>query len=173
MKTIKEAQAKNDTENKVDAFLSNLGVTYSVFPAGTGLKRGNWECDGWRVVFGKADISQSFDYYTGTGHRVISTFDKSRVMYDYKNASARNRQYHLDSLAKPFAPFAASVLYALINDAQASDQSFNSWCADYGYDSDSMKAFKLYQACCETGEKLNSIFSRQQISELAELLADY
>lgn len=180
MKTIKEAQVKNDTENKVDAVLSNLGVTYSVFPAGAGLKRDGWECDGWRVVLGKADTIESFDYYTGTGHRVIfkpTQYEIERKALascvNKRSIMAENIRANMADCVKPFAPFAAGVLHSLIMDGTASEQSFNGWCADLGYDSDSMKAFKTYQACCETGEKLKSIFSRKQISELAELLADY
>ena len=180
MKTIKEAQIKNDTENKVDDYLSNLGVTYSVFPAGAGLKRDGWECDGWRVVLGKADNIESFDYFTGTGHRVIFKLEQYEIerkalasCVNKRSIMAENIRANMADCVKPFAPFAAGVLSALINDGQASYQSFNEWCAEYGYDSDSMKAFRTYQACCETGEKIRRIFTRQQISELAELLADY
>lgn len=180
MKAIKEAQVKNDTENKVDAVLSNLGVTYSVFPAGTGLKRDGWECDGWRVVLGKADTSESFDYYTGTGHRVIFKPEQYEIerkalasCVNKRSIMAENIRANMADCVKPFAPFAAGVLHSLINDRQAICLSFNQWCSEYGYDNDSLSAFRTYQACCETGEKLLRIFSRKQIRELAELLADY
>ena len=180
MKTLKEAQIKNDTENKVDDFLSSLGVTYSVFPAGTGLKRDNWECDGWRVVFAKGDKNESFDYFTGIGHRVIFKPDQYNIdrqalsdCVNKRSIMAENIRKNMADCVKPFAPFAASVLFSLINDGQALCLSFNQWCVEYGYDPDSMKAFRTYQSCCEIGEKLERVFTRRQITELAEILADY
>ena len=48
-----------------------------------------------------------------------------------------------------------------------------------GYDSAGValltpeKALNIYKACCENGKKLRTIFTRQQIETLQELLQDY
>jgi hypothetical protein len=42
---------------------------------------------------------------------------------------------------------ASSILSALLSDSDGADYSFQEWCADYGYDSDSRKAEATYHAC--------------------------
>ena len=44
-------------------------------------------------------------------------------------------------------PSAADVLYCLASDAQAGDLSFEDFCSDFGYDSDSRKAEQTWKAC--------------------------
>lgn len=52
-------------------------------------------------------------------------------------------------------PTAADVLSCLILDASAADyDSFEQWAEDFGYDTDSRKAERVYRACCETAKRL-------------------
>lgn len=44
-------------------------------------------------------------------------------------------------------PTAQDVLYCLLTDSYASDETFESWASDYGYNPDSRKAERVYQAC--------------------------
>ena len=49
---------------------------------------------------------------------------------------------------------------------------FESWCGEFGYDSDSRKAESIYRQCIETNGKLKRIgLSREQITKFAELHA--
>jgi hypothetical protein len=50
-------------------------------------------------------------------------------------------------------PTAADVLSCLVADADALDYSFEEWCGDFGYDTDSRTAEKTYKACCKSGMK--------------------
>ena len=68
---------------------------------------------------------------------------------------------------------AADVLHSLVMDAQATGYTFEDWCADFGYDSDSRKAYKVYEACLESGVKLRRIFTSTQIARLFEILQEY
>jgi hypothetical protein len=54
----------------------------------------------------------------------------------------------------------ASVLDALRSDAQsyAYARDFADWCADFGYDTDSRKAEKIYRACGNIGHRLERVF---------------
>lgn len=54
-------------------------------------------------------------------------------------------------------PTAADVLYCLISDTTSVDnaRSFEDWCAEFGYDTDSRKAEKIYKQCLAIGEKLH------------------
>ncbi len=51
-------------------------------------------------------------------------------------------------------PTAADVLDCLASDASGAEQSFEDWCSDYGYDTDSRKAEKTYKACVSIRERL-------------------
>lgn len=55
-------------------------------------------------------------------------------------------------------PVCADVLDCLINDAQSVDMgdTFETWCAEYGYDTDSRKAEKTYRACQLIAGKLSA-----------------
>src|SRR5260221_530649 len=69
---------------------------------------------------------------------------------------------------KPVAPVAADVLYSLLSDATADQQSFNDWCADLGCNADSIKALNTYSACCEISKNLRRIFTAAQIVVMRE-----
>lgn len=43
-------------------------------------------------------------------------------------------------------PTVADVLDSLASDASSAGQSFTDWCGDYGYDEDSRKAYRTWQA---------------------------
>lgn len=47
--------------------------------------------------------------------------------------------------------------------------TFNEFCEEFGYDNDSMKAFKIYQAVCEEWEGISRIFTEKQLEELREI----
>lgn len=172
MKTLKQAQQKNEQEKAVDTYLENIGVKFSVIGQGVGLKRDGWECDRWSVLFKKSEVQETFEYFTGIGHRVIN----DRHYYEIKNDKrlpSNNKRHQMEKVSFPFPPFAAAVLYCLVLDSSANDQSFDNWCEEYGYSNDSMKAFKTYQQCCETAEKMRKIFTREQAQYISELLQDY
>lgn len=74
---------------------------------------------------------------------------------------------------KRLAPTAASVLYGLLSDASAMDESFSDWADNFGYDSDSIKTFNIYNACCAIGKQLKNVFTGEHLETLRELLQDY
>jgi hypothetical protein len=174
MKTAKEAAVKSETELAVADYLTSIGVAYSVAPAGAGLIRNdNWECDGWSVLFQcpARKAAERFDYYTGLGHRVLPGNGKPMSWANVQNP--RELERWCKQNAKPFAPFAASVLYSLILDSSAAHQSFRDWCADYGYNNDSIAHQQTYNECCINAEKLRRVFTREQMEHLQTLLQDY
>jgi len=168
-KTVKQAQQKNSIEQSVDQYLVEIGVTFATQAAGSDLSRDGWLCDGWRAVFAKKAIRELFDFYTGIGRRAIPTFQYHSVLGFKGGAKSKA----LACLAAPFAPFAANVLHSLILDSSAQHQSFRDWCADYGQDSDSIKALNTYNSCCENAERLSRVFTREQLAHIETLLQDY
>lgn len=57
------------------------------------------------------------------------------------------------------APEAPDVLSCLADDAAGvtNAQSFEDWCSEYGYESDSRKAERIYKACEHSAAKLHKL----------------
>lgn len=154
--------------------LKAIGVEMLAVHAGA-RKRGprgdDWECDAWFITFKKTPGREAvdFDYYTGSGHRKVpKSVRKPYYITDQRGIAQWNKEN-----AKPVRPSEADVLYSMLLDSEANEQSFNDWCSNFGYDTDSRKALDTYQACCDNAEKMYKIFSRAEINSLRELLQDY
>lgn len=155
-----------EIDEQVTAFLQAAGISYAVRLVGA-TKRDDWECDEWRVSFKGSRIDFSTEYFTGIGHR--------ETVRGFKAISMPGSQMvkgHWQA-SKPVAPSAAGVLHSLMMDGRAIDDSFIVWCEDFGYDTDSRKALATYEACCETGRKMQKLFTREQCDALADMLQDY
>ena len=154
-----------DTQNKIDSRLTAWNIQFSGSLIGETIKDNNWKCDEWRIKIGVMETR----YYTGTGHRkpkkgaVRTEAHKGTVAY--ANWERRNLQ--------PVAPCAADVLYSLFMDGDAGNMSFDDWCSEYEYSTDSFKAYNTYQACCAIGKDLRRVFKEEQRAELSELFQDY
>lgn len=113
-----------------------------------------WAHDKWSFTFTRTSVKKSinFDYYTGTGHRI-----KSGLSKEY-------------SAVKP-GP--AGIIYSLLMSESACNRSFADWCRDYGYDPDSRKALALYEACQQEYNKLQSMFTNTEITQLHIILENY
>lgn len=59
---------------------------------------------------------------------------------------------------EPNEPTARDVLESLQLDARAGAGSFEDFCSDLGYDSDSRKAEKIWEACRDTRDRLREFF---------------
>lgn len=159
-------------KNQVTDLLNQSGVNYSAVYRGErrGAFGGDQITDSWDVNFDKTGVgAQSFDFYTGLGLR--SPAPKNA----YGPAPRRGTLAwaKLENQRKPIAPHAADVLYSLVLDSSACDQSFDHWCDEFGYDTDSRKALETYLACQENSNKLHKVFSGAQLEKLRELLQDY
>lgn len=63
-------------------------------------------------------------------------------------------------------PTAADILNCLISDADGSDQDFESWAADLGYDVDSRKAEKTYLTVQKQTKELRQLLGATLFEEL-------
>lgn len=66
-------------------------------------------------------------------------------------------------------PTAADVIYSLLVDSTAIDETFENWCANFGYEPDSRKAEKIYNQCVKLGKKLVSFLGEENIKKLRNL----
>lgn len=167
---------------KVDIILQEAGVKFSAIYLGeqkTGFDRSTpWQCDKYSCAFTKGDgreAQEEFDFYMGVGNRKLMPWGRHVLGYDGGPAPTRNTLlWHAwQKTAAPVAPHPADLLYSLINDKSAAEQTFANWCSDFGYDQDSRKALQTYEACQENTDKFHRVFTRAQIEALAEALQDY
>lgn len=162
----------NDTQKAVDVFLQENNIAYGVRYVGETVRDNGWKCDAWRVSFAAGKSRFEADYYTGLGHRKpVKGSDQMRES-KYPKKSIGYHEW-AKRYIKPITPCAADVLYSLVSDSSAIDTSFDYWCADCGYDTDSISAFNTYQKCCEIAKELRSVFTHAQIETLRGLLEDY
>jgi len=156
----------------IDAMLLNVGLSVSVIGKGEQVRDNDWKCDAWRFTITNAQRkSESFDYYTGIGHRKCNLAPALRPKFVNPNCIAAeefNKRHVL-----PVAPHVAGLLHSLVLDGSALEQCFIDWCADFGYDADSMKALTLYNACCENARRLQLLIGRELFAKISEALQDY
>jgi hypothetical protein len=158
----------NNIELEVSELLRKNNINYSPrFIAAR--DDSEWPHDLWLREF-NGELSE---YKTGIGHRV--KLDKYGRLTQTAKKQVNEIKTILDTSDRvTFAngaiyPTPASVLHCLLLDASALDESFDNWCSDYGYDSDSMSAFRTYQSCCDIAKKLYKVIPRI----IRELLQDY
>lgn len=155
-------------EAAVAAYLSAQGVNFEAGLVGAD-KRDGWDCDSWRVRFYRTGKHIATDFYTGIGRR--EPLKRAPKAPENKRSAAYENWAH--HWVKPVTPTAANVLHSLLMDAQGAEQSFDYWAADYGYDTDSIKALNIYNACCEIRHQVNTFFTHAEREQLRAMLEDY
>lgn len=155
---------------EVDDFVLERGIIYKAMYEGESLEDG-WAYDLWKVTFD--DVA--FEFKTGLGLRKLEPWGSSAGVFDGGPQPTKGTILYKQwqDTAKPVKPSAASVLHCLLLDYSACDQSFASWCSDFGYDTDSRKALSIYEECQKNADKLKSLFSPDEISTLATLVEEY
>ena len=108
-----------------------------------------WKHDLWSVTI----AGQSVEFKTGMGLR--------------KTIRRTGRQKE----TVPVAPSIDDVIYSLVMDADCASESFDDFCANCGYDTDSRKALETYLACQESGHKLRKMGIN--LEEAREAYQDY
>lgn len=141
-----------NAEEVVRDLLKDCGIAC----AATYLKeteKDGWKCDQWKISFkqvGKETFS--LDFFCGLGHREKSPFH---------------------SRGKPIAPSPATILHSVLLDSNGTQGSFDEWCAEWGVDSDSLKALCTYSRCKEQSEQALVFFGQPLLDKLQEALQDY
>jgi hypothetical protein len=74
---------------------------------------------------------------------------------------------------RPVAPVVETVLHSLWMDGLAASGSFEDFCAEFGYNYNSIYRHKLYHECQEAGRKLQRILPPEVIEKFTEWFVDY
>jgi len=138
--------------------LETLGLT-AQFTGPTLTKRDEWECNAWVLFFRKGDKTERFDYYMG-----IWLVEKLRPVV------AGRARFYGGCRTQPKRPDPLEVLHSISRDYVSTvNVSFENWCSEFGYDTDSKKAEEIYNACRETGLRLLNLISVQDMEAIASL----
>lgn len=92
-----------------------------------------------------SDSDRTMDHWKCV-FRITTNGRASRLTTYFSMGSAHNGK----------APNAAEVLDCLASDASGATGSFEDWCSDYGYDTDSRKAEKTYKIIQRQSGKLRA-----------------
>lgn len=172
--------------NEQDLAVAEIISSYSVSYLGERVDENKWISDKWIVTINGVD----FEYHTGTGHRLeigigrySLTSKQNKEVKELKECTKLDKVLFTikDRRLYAVAPTQASVLYCIVSDSYASEVSFDDWCSDLGYDSDSRKALDVYLQCQENSKKLQQVFRATKgtettytmIEKLKEILEDY
>ena len=102
-------------------------------------------------------------YKCGLGHSKKTNFHSNADYWDNKSMK----------YIVPVKPKNSDIMYNLLMDSEASDYSFSEWCDCFGYDSDSISALNIYQACENIGKNLRKVFTAEQMQQMRAALEDY
>lgn len=131
-------------------------------------------CDKYIVII----EGQDFEYSCGIGHRVELDRYKKEAFQKLMNRNPQktkpNLLLYIDELKKVSKPKPLNiddVLYSLVLDSQFSNETFDDFCDNLGYNSDSMKANEIYRACQKNTKKVGTFI--KDLEQAGELFQDY
>lgn len=109
----------------------------------------------WNVLIN----NESFQYKTGVGHSTLRVKNGKHVARpkDINCIIEKDKYIHV--------PKEINVLDCLFSDADAGDMTFDDFCASFGYDSDSIKAFNVYNTCIDTRKRLKKALGAEYQQE--------
>ena len=189
------SDAYEEIECRIADIIESAGVKVSVHSSAELVKDKDddgWLHDVWTVVIDKPASGKSpmmVKYRTGIGHRVglgtMQTQKKQERLKDYKHpqkfiqanhfcweaTNAKRRHYGDHQWLK--VPKVSAVLHSLIMDAQAGSETFEDFCSNYGYDTDSRRALEMYLECQKYGNELRRFFNGGHMADMEEILRDY
>ncbi len=71
-------------------------------------------------------------------------------------------------------PLLKDIIYSLLTDSEVLEHgSFEEWADCFGYDTDSIKANNIYQACIQTGLRFKQLFTHEEYEQLKISFEDY
>ncbi len=182
-------------KSKIDEEIHSLGLTVVAEFVPFSISRSKnckYKSLNWRVTLLKSGHHVlTCDYSAGTAHCPANSkaFNFENGKPDaYSKLRAINSECETGLVAKEVlgsgfvctssikipAPDPTDVIYSLVMDAVVLDSGgFEDWCGEYGYDTDSRKAFETYEECLDHALKLRAGIGELALSTLNKAFADY
>ena len=98
---------------------------------------------------------------TATKYTCKLTFKNQSYAFSYWMGSAHTK-----------APSKKDILYSFIMD-DVTGLDFEEFCLEFGYDNDSIKALRTFEACKDETENFYRLFNEEEREILRELLENY
>ena len=169
---------------ELGTLFASLALTVSISEPRGDVHENDWPCIAYSVTIG----SETFPYALGIGHvdwkkaarnpsasrlfgndvRAVELVAAGRTLVDRSITAYLAARIAKDQKVQPSA---ADVLASVCREGMDADQSFENWCGDFGYDTDSRKAEDIYRACTENGKKARRILGAENYRKFAELSA--
>ena len=187
-------------DSTLTARIAALGIDYRATFVPKSTSRNRHEAAptlNWRVSLTRNGVTLETDYMQGIGHVPGYRELPKTLYYDgLRQAWAdacETGKYPPDAIVehrhergtrldlrpvftfRPLpAPALADVLYSLVLDAGAWRMTFDEWCGEFGYDTDSRKAHAMYSACSDLGLRLvRMLGGHDAFAQLEEAFRDY
>ena len=98
-------------------------------------------------------------------HREIKTMTWAKIVFTLM-AIRGGRKVHINKYSQGSAhlspPKFGDIVYSLVSDVSGiEDQTFQSWCADYGYNDDSISDRAIFDACRDTLPRLRKLLGAE------------
>ena len=119
--------------------------------------------------FGQSIADSGFYYTKG---RKVNQIDRSQLTNKHLVAWIKLRDYDFlnngtsDTIHYPIAPTAYDVLSCL---TKSDPGTFEDFCSEFGYDEDSRKAEKIYNAVVDEWKNVCALFTDEEIEQLQEI----
>lgn len=173
-------------DRDIDLVLEHLGLhTSSEFtPASSFDDEWRSKSLNWNVTLTRGDNEViKTNYSQGVGHlpfyaSTAYSDDGKKVWFHDNVRSAIEKgtwTHQYQGVARKLdAPNLDDIFHSLLMDAAALDETFEDWCISFEYDTDSIKALKIYQQCLETGLALQRALTQDIVEYLRDdLYSDY
>lgn len=142
---------KGTTMTELETAIAGLKPAIAFNARFTGIRR---EAKGFQFAWNATINGESFAFYCGAAHaKPQSPANPDRAVYQFDRWLSIEDAI-VERKIKPTAPSCADVLYCLLLDANAMDETFEEWCANVGFDTDSRKALETYLECQTSGIRL-------------------
>ena len=157
-----DTQFTQDTNRQ--AIIDNLGMALEASPAHSNPSMdSDTEMDHWSVKLTRPHCpSMTLFYSMGTGLRRQPTNHELIALHDEERAAG----------LIPVKPQLIDILYCLIADSDALDYTFEEWCDNLGYDTDSRKAEHTFRLCCDQTKQIKRLLG-DDFEAVQEALQDY
>ena len=105
----------------------------------------------------------TFDFWSSINDTYKS---EAALIAEYPNMRELDMRRVIKSAVKPTA---YSALTCLSSDVGVHEWTFQEFCDNYGYDTDSRKAKKAYNAVCDQSRALARLFNEEELDQLREI----
>jgi hypothetical protein len=142
---------KTQYEEQAETFLAKHGIKFKATLSDS--KEPQWSKDG--------EHGHHYQISLSRGNRVVCHADYKRITFDFWGSIADKEKGQTEIGAY-------DVLACISSDASC-PETFEEFCSEFGYDTDSIKAQKLHKSCLAFALKLRGFFTEQEIAELQEI----